>query len=229
MQIAYFDAFAPLSAKSRGRMQGVFIDVLDEVLHRRLGVPTLHAGFPWTRAQDQVQNGGFDAICTVVTEQRLEYCVASSEAVVSVPGRVFVNVDSPKINMLGAARTMEDVRRANARILTYLGNDWAKENLQGFWLYEAMGDYAVAVNMLAEGRADAMIENVHSMQATMKKMPNASRIRMMEHDVYRWTYRLLVGRKSRFVDIVPAFDVAMRQFRGESGYRQILEKYGIRF
>jgi polar amino acid transport system substrate-binding protein len=228
LRMQYFDSYVPMSFREGTQMRGILVDILEEVLGKRLGLTVEHQGFPWRRAQGNVESGLGDGMCTLVTPERLEYAQASGEPVMFNPSRLFVYAGSPLLKALSDARTLDDVRKINPRVISYLGSSWAKTNLVGFNVDDGPSDFANAVKMLAAGRGDVMIEGLYTMQNAWKSLPNADSLRVMPHDILTVTFYLLLGRKSPHVGVLPAFDKAMREFRKEAGYRQIFERYGVR-
>ncbi|MGL6054852.1 MAG: transporter substrate-binding domain-containing protein, partial [Vibrio metschnikovii] len=58
MTIVYYDSFPPYSFRDEdGNMAGIFIDIADQVLQETMGIPIIHKGYPWARAQRMVELG----------------------------------------------------------------------------------------------------------------------------------------------------------------------------
>lgn len=226
LRMAYFETYSPLSFRDGEKMRGIIIDVLDEVIGKRLGVAIEHTGFPWVRAQAMVQQGEYDGICTIATPARLEYAVAASEPVVIAPTRIFVRGDHPKLAELRKVGSLDELRKLHPNVLSYAGNGWAKEKLANFDVVWG-GTFDSALLMLIAQRGDLMIENAITMQYTLPNTPGGQVIRMLPNALDEARFQLLLGKHSPHQALLPAFDKAIRQFRREPGYKSILARYGI--
>ena len=226
LRMAYLDNFSPLSFREDGVLRGILIDLIDEVIQRRLEVAVEHAGYPWARAQMLVERGEHDGLCTIVTPARLAYAAASEEAVVTVPTYIFARADNPLLPKLQGVRTIDELRRLNPTVLSYNGNGWAKVNLVNFNVIWEM-DYFSAQRMLVASPSHIMVENSLTMQHSLKRIPGHTEIRMTSADLDRVKFQLLINRRSAHVSLLPAFDKAMRQFKLSADYAKIFNRYGV--
>ncbi|WP_269532570.1 ABC transporter substrate-binding protein [Chitinimonas sp. BJYL2] len=226
-RLAYFETYSPISFRDGSQMSGILVDIFDAVLKRRLGMTLDHEGYPWARAQTLVQSGEADAMCTVATQARLDYAQASRESVLTMPIRLFAPVDSPLLPKLATIRSMEELRQLNPSVLSYIGNGWAKEKLAGMRV-DWGGTFAESVRKLIAGRGDVMVENVVSMQYTLRSMDGQQRVRMLSHTLESSDFHLLINRASPHVSALPAIDEALRKFKREPAYNKIFERYGIK-
>ena len=82
MEIVYFNDAEPFCWNDdQGTTKGVFIDIMEESIGKRLGIHINHTGYPWKRAQKNVKAGLSDAFITIPTQERKKYISASSEYV----------------------------------------------------------------------------------------------------------------------------------------------------
>ena len=63
IRFVYYNDNAPFGWEENGEMQGIYIDIVNEVFKKRLGIPVEHRGYPWKRAQMMVKNGDADGYC----------------------------------------------------------------------------------------------------------------------------------------------------------------------
>lgn len=134
MRFVYFDDFAPYSRETDGRMEGIFIEIVDTVITEGMGVPVSHAGYPWERAQRMVAAGKADAFITVPTPKRRAYCEIGKAAVTVFSLNPFTHKNNRKMDALKEIETIQDL--SGFSIVNYIGNGWALKNLAGmdiFW------------------------------------------------------------------------------------------------
>lgn len=226
MSMAYLDTYNPISFREEGKMGGILIDILDEVISRRLKIPLEHFGYPWKRAQEMVQRGEHDALCATPTQARLEYAVGSQEPVLTVPFRIFVRADNPLLPKLQKVRSLDELRSLNPTVISYAGNGWTKEKMSGFKV-DGIGTVDSSWRMLDAGRGDIVVENLITAQQWLRTNGSERDIRMMPHAMDENSWHLLINKNSPHAKLMPAFDKAMHKFRLEAAYHKILERYGV--
>ncbi len=79
LKIVYFNDFAPFSFGDSAQVQGIYPDLLTEVLANSLSIPVNHAAYPWSRAQQLVQSGEADAFFTTPTDARKAYATFAGD------------------------------------------------------------------------------------------------------------------------------------------------------
>ncbi|MDN3919511.1 substrate-binding periplasmic protein [Roseateles violae] len=225
-RIAYFETYSPLSFTEAGAIKGILVDVLDEVIHRRLGLPRSHEGFPWPRAQALVQRGERDAICTIATPARLAYAQAAEEPVVTAPTTVFVRADHPRLAAFSAARDLAELRELQPSVLSYAANGWARERLGGFNVLWG-NDFQSSLKMLVARRGDLMIENALTMQYSLRRLTGGDEIRMLPNRMDQAHFQLLVSRASAHLPMLPDFSRALRRFKQGPEYGEVFRRYGV--
>ena len=56
------------------RMKGIWIDIIDEVFQKEIGIKVEHEGYPWSRGLSTwVEKGDADALIGMVNEERKKY------------------------------------------------------------------------------------------------------------------------------------------------------------
>jgi polar amino acid transport system substrate-binding protein len=225
-QMAYFETYSPLSFRQGSALQGILLDVIEEILYKRMRVDVDHKGYPWNRAQLMVQNGEADAICTIATPERLEYAVAAEEPVVSPRRRVFVRASHPMLAQIRQIKDLDELRQLNLTVVSYAGNGWAKANLVDFKVEQGI-DFESALKMLIARRGDVFIDNSFTMQYSLQRLPGGNEILMMPANLDQSHFQLLVSKKSTHLGLLPAFDAALRQFKRTPQYTRIYQQYGV--
>jgi polar amino acid transport system substrate-binding protein len=225
-RIAYSDTYSPFSFLDGGQLRGIFPDVLGEVLGRQLGLVVEHRGYPWNRAQMLVRSGEMDAMCTIVTPERLLYAVPAPEPVVIPRSHLFARADNALLPQLRKVRNLEELRQLNPVLVSYVGNGWSKAYLSGFKVQWGK-NFDGAVKMLIERRGDVCLHNVMTMRNRLQRLPGGDQIVMLPADLGPRDYQLLVGKRSPDQGVLATFDKAMAQFRKSAGYAEIFQRYGV--
>ncbi|OVE74413.1 hypothetical protein BVX93_00035 [bacterium B13(2017)] len=222
MKFVYFNNFPPFSWEDNGKMQGILIDVLNEVVQKRLKIRVSHRGYPWARAQNMVRVGKADAFVTVPTSERRKYTEISKEPVVIATFTLFVKSDSPQINDFKAVKTVFDLKRF--KIGHYKGSGWAEKNLSGMNV-----DIAPSVDLtlkkLVAGRFDVFIDVSQVIRYKIKEMGLQNQIKEIPNIIDSSTFNLCIGKNSSYANILPIFDEILRKMKEEGKLQEIYEKY----
>ena len=223
---AYFETYRPLSFVDGGAMRGILVDVLEEVLGRRLGLRCEHEGYPWLRAQRLVEVGQRDAICTIATPERLAYAVAASEPVITAPTCIFVRGDNPRAATFAQARNLDELRELKPSVISYIANGWAKNKLGGFDV-AGSGDFNSAIKMLIARRGDIMIENVLVMSYVLARTPGGDAVQLLPNRMDRADFQLLIGKSSPHVQRSAQIAKVLRLFKQTPAYDDVFKRYGL--
>ncbi len=222
MKLNYLN-FAPFSWKDAdGRMRGIFIDVHDEALGKRMKISVTHTEYPWRRAQFMVERGEADAFTTVPTPKRRKYAEISGESVVVSDIILFANRENPKVGEFGKIRKISDLK--GFRLVDYIGNGWAKKNLTGFDVVWGNGISQV-LKALAAGRGDLFIHPVHVTVHNIKKLGLQKQILKIPNVIESVSFNLCIGKKSSHVNILSEFDETIREMRKDGTLQEIYDKY----
>ncbi|MEO4046149.1 transporter substrate-binding domain-containing protein [Pseudomonas sp. CAU 1711] len=226
LSVAYADSYPPISQLEGDRVSGLIVELLNHVFTRQLKIAVEHFGYPWLRAQHLVKNGTHDALCATATAERLEYAVASQEIVLTQPYRVFVRKDHPNLEAFARVRSLGELHALNPRVISFTGNGWAGRNLQGFDLVEGPSPN-VAMGMLVGGRGDVIVENIAVGRHWLRSHQAEAEIQMLNHDLSKTDWQLLINKHSPWLNILPHFDVALRAFKSQPAYAEVLARHGV--
>lgn len=224
IQLVYFHNYPPFSWDSGDGMQGILIDLLTEVLEKRMGIQTSHTGYPWKRAQLQVKIGLADAFCTVPTPERESYTLISKEPTMLATFTPFIQRYTKRRADLQAIKNLNDLQ--NFRVGLYLGSGWAKKNLKdrGLDLVETSTlDSTLA--MLAADRIDLVIDTSQVLRYRVRELGMQSMLEELPQVLDQAPFSLCIGQNSDFAKIMPAFEEEMRKLRSESRYDAIMGNY----
>lgn len=220
----YYNQFEPFSWEADNQMQGMFIDIINEVFEERLGISVRHEGYPWKRAQQMVQDGSADAMCTVATSQRLEYAVETSFPVLSINFKIFTAVDHPRLIEMNKIETLSDL--GDLALADIAGSGWAAANLQDRQVYYA-DTYDQLFQMLIQGRADAAIRNDWQTQYLLNKAGFGNDIIALPQPMTSEPieYTILIGKSSPFAEQVDRINNVLEQMVENGDILEIFEKY----
>lgn len=216
LSLVYFDSFAPFSQRqSDGSMSGIFIDIMNELLGRRLGLPLRHEGYPWARAQQMVRNGEADGFVTVPTEERLAYTVASQEWVTQGRFTMFVRRDAAALReRLDKAQGVDALR--GLKLGSYLGNGWVKSRFADKdWDVSYSSSRSHALRMLAARRFDVLVDSSNATQAALKAIGLDAEIVELTPVLESSETRLMLSRSSPHVGRLPQIDAALRRMKAD--------------
>jgi polar amino acid transport system substrate-binding protein len=112
--------------------KGLFIDILEEVMVKELGMKVVLLQSPWKRAQENVKDGTADIIVSVPTQDRLTYAFRSEEPILKMYLSVYTYTGHPKLEKIRKIQTPNDIIALNLISVTNQGNGWHKENIDAF-------------------------------------------------------------------------------------------------
>lgn len=218
--IVYAD-YPPYSYQQNGRVQGLEVDILTEVLERRMGIAVKHEVLPWSRAQLLVEQGVADAFVAVKTEPRARYAVAGNVPVAYwgvstffLSGRVFDfdSVNSPLVLM------------KEYRVGALLGNGWVKQNMNQHQIHYS-SNFASLINMLLQGRLDFLPENRYVMRYFLKNMDVT--VQIAEHPISDTDLGMYlhIGRKSAYLPLLEEIDEVLFRLTSKGVLDEITGRY----
>lgn len=221
MKITYFDRYPPRSWLEKGEMKGILIDIISEALEKRLGIPLLHEGYPWARAQAMVENGLADAFITVPTEKRKAYTFVSQEPVIRFNIYIATQKDNPKLDQLRKVRTFDDLKPFT--MVDYNGNGFSEKRLKDHNV-EWVPDVAAVYPFLASGKADALLVSDRG-SYDLQHLGYQDRLIVLPQSLHTLAFHLCIGKNSPFVKWLPQIDKVLKQMRKEGLMQKISAHY----
>lgn len=221
-----YDSFARFIHTEDGRARGLYVDIVSEALEKRLEVPVQFVAQPWQRAQFSVQEGLHDAMVTVATPDRLVYASAGEVPLAVSRIGLFTVRDHPELEQMKAIENLEDL--GLYRILTYLGDGWAEEFLDGFAVDYDGRDFETVFRKLELGRGDVFpqIEDV-----TRHYIAELNRegliVQVPGVELGNIEFRLMIGRQSPYLSLLPQIDAALREMQKDGTLERLEAEYRI--
>lgn len=216
-RMVYFSDFAPFSQlDGAGRVQGMFVDAAEAILHGKLGHPVDHQAFPWARAQAMVKGGEADGFLTVPTPDRLSYVMASTRPVFTFPMCIVAAADNPRLDALRHVRRLEQLKPF--RVGHYIGSGWADAHLRPLGLdIQWAADLTGAMRLVANGRVDALVDNAVSMRQRLSAPEFQHRLLELPGPLATQGYHLCIARSSAFAGLMPRVDALLSRRPGGGG------------
>ncbi len=223
MKLVYFSDYQPLSWKAAdGKMKGILIDVLTEAIENRMQIPITHQGFPWARAQYMVKTGTADAFTSIPTPTRKKYTIISEQSVIEQPIVIFVNKDNVNIEELKKINNSSELRKYTQ--IQYLGNGWAKENLQGLNIFWVRSLHQVLKDLAGGGRS-VFASGALVTEYNIKKLGYKSEIIKLPNPMDLSYFHLCIGKKSPYKNIINKFNETIKKMKKDGTLIKIYDKY----
>lgn len=185
--------FPPYSMERDGRMTGILVECMDEILGKRMGYTVEHKGYAWPEAQTMVSRGQGDVLCTNDTDEREQYMVFCKEPVVESLPSVFFAADNPRMSDIQAIDSVDDLK--GFRQVDYAGNGWAQRTFPAYLNITYVETLKDVIHMIARGEADIFVGNgLAAMYAIkqegLKKKIQARELPVGEPSSFRFGVRL---------------------------------------
>jgi polar amino acid transport system substrate-binding protein len=225
VRLVFAAELVPLSFEENGAVSGIFIDVAREVIEHRLGRQLDLQIYPWERAQQMVRHGDADGFITIATKARREYANCGRIPVLRAPLHPLVGIGNSRRAEIEAAKNLADLKPF--QIVSYLGNGWAKQNLEGYNVFYA-ADFQASLRGLALGRGDLAFATTTAGAYYLREYDLGDRLVMLPLVVDMFEYVLCLGKNSPQATILPEFDRVLDVMRSEGAYKPILERYGMK-
>ena len=211
---------------SHSGIKGLYADILDDILGKRLKHRWTGTLLPWKRAQAEVQSGTSDILITIPTAERRAYALVSTLPVYEESLYVYTYKGHPRIEEIRKIKTAEDILRLGLTPVTNLGNNWHRENIDAFGVktHYVPADENLA-KFLAAKRADIMIDKPSSMNRLIENLKLTQQIEMTPARFGPIKIHILVSQKSPLAASMPSLNQAVEQFVKDGTRERLAAKY----
>lgn len=218
----YFDNYPPLSWQDKDEVKGILIDIMDEIVKKRMGLPMRNKAYPWKRAQLMVRNNDADGFITVPTEERLKYTSINSIPVYIVEFTIFVNKNNSKIDTITSIDKLDGL--SDYSIVHYLGSGWANSVLGKYNIHwtRTLDD---SLLLLYKNRVDIFIDPRDIVIYNIKKNNYEDTIIEIDQILDKKEFMLCIGLKSGFNSYINEFDFHLNEIKKDGTMQKILLKY----
>ncbi|QGY38601.1 transporter substrate-binding domain-containing protein [Pseudodesulfovibrio cashew] len=217
--------FPPYSMEQGGRMTGILVDCLDDILGKRMGYTLVHRAYPWSKAQELVQSGEGDTLCTNPTDEREQFMIFSEEAVIESAPSIFCDKDNPLLPGINAVQTLDDLKAF--RQVDYKGNGWARKTFPPSLNVRYVDTLDQAFRLIKDGEADIFVGNGLAARYALKQSGLTLEFHARELPVGE-TSAFHFGLRKDYPDaqgVVEAFGEALDEAQLDGTPRKIIMSY----
>jgi polar amino acid transport system substrate-binding protein len=210
----------------KGKMSGLYADLLYEVFINRLGLNFQYKQVPWRRAQREVREGIADFLIAIPDAERLQYAVSSKRPFFKLYLNVYTYENHPRIQEIQGIKTVGDIKRLGLTTVSNMGNGWQKANVEamGIPTFYALTEEEACL-FLARKRADIMIDAVVPTNHIIRKMGIADELVMTAASFGPINLHLLMSKESKYLPFMDRIDKAFAELEAEGIVEKLLERY----
>lgn len=221
-KFVYFNNYPPLSWNQNGITKGIFIDILNEVIYKRMGLIIEHQSYPWERAQLMVKEGKADGYITIPTDERLTYTKTNTVPVFEAEFTIFTNINNE--NSLKILQIEDFEELGEYKIIHYLGSGWAKERFKNSKIHWTR-TLDKTLLLLSLNRADIFIDPSVIVRYNIKKHNFTHSIIGSEKILDRSQFLLCIKKDSSFIKYLDEFDFHLKELNRDGTMEKILSRY----
>jgi len=171
-------SFPPYSMERNGKMTGILVECMEELLGKRMGYTLEHKGYDWPVAQDLVRSGKGDGLCTNNTDARKQFMYFSEEPMVESLPSIFCAVDNPRRAQIDDIQSLDDLQ--DFRQVDYKGNGWARKTFPPYLRITYVDNLFEVFKMISRGEADVFVGNGLAAMYAVKRTGLKNRIHARE-------------------------------------------------
>jgi len=225
------DSYAPFHWYDQNSQKsiGIFIDICDELIGRRMGYKIEYKEYPWKRAQVNVAAGVEDAFISLPTPERKEYTVSGLVPFIVMTRVIFTQPDNPYLEKLKTVKNIKDLKALpKLQILDYIGDGWGEKNLEqllGFKL-DKVALIDQVVNKLSVKRGDVFIEEPLVVNYKIREYKLERNIIQLTNSLDNTEFKLCISKKSTFANEVENVDKHLTAMVKDGTMAKIFKKWG---
>lgn len=222
-----YDDFKPFHwlDKTDMKAKGIFIDICEEIINKRLGYKIEYYEYPWKRAQMMVKNGVHDAFITIPTPERLAYAEPSKETFIFMTKKMFTGSNNPRLDELRKVQKIEDLKGFS--LLGYAGDGWGKEKIEkeaGLKLFMVSSIPSI-LRMLSLNRGDAFIASPYIVNYELKNLVLSKNVIELPATIEKVAYKLFVEKESAFREQLPNIDKILAEIKADGTMEEIINRW----
>lgn len=205
-----------------GQAQGIYVDIINEVVHDRMGIPVVYHEYAWNVAQKLVKDGKADAFITVPTPERRQYTEISTEPLISDVSVMFTQKNNKRLEAIRKITSISELK--DFKLLDYTGSGWAKEHLAGFDIEWFPGVKQVLIE-LASDKGDIFVQTSLLTNYNIKALNLEDTLIEIPTPLDQIDFYLCIGKNSSYVHILPEFDRIIKEMKQDGTLQKIVDKY----
>lgn len=225
LKVVYANFWEPYSHMNQdGKVQGILVDIVDELLNKKLNINVNHTGQPWKRAQKSVRGGFQDAMITSPTNDRLIYSKSTTTPLYYIQWRAFISKKSKYyFKLMGEENPLENT---SLNFVSLFGDSTSEVIYKKNGInYEQVKNISSAIKMLDRGRADVFIHSKVIMFQHLNRLNMQDSVTMHKKKYKNVPFTLLISKKSKSkLDLIPKIDELVNQMKDNGEYEKFIEE-----
>lgn len=223
VRVGYSESFMPYSGARGSKVEGILVDVANEILQNRQGITTTHKSFPWQRAQQNLVDGRVDALITNGT-LRSDWVSHSSEVILHLHLRLYLSNKAALRMPDTEIDTAADLK--DFQFIVHRGNAWAKKHLlQSQLTVTTVPSQEQIFQMIASGRADANVNDTYVARYFIDRLKQPEKIVETGLIFSRLPFHFVFAKDSEYAELLPRIDEIIREMHRDGSLRRIVSKY----
>ncbi len=226
MILVYAESYQPYSWKSdEGKIQGVEVDFVSEILANKMGISIRHEIYPWARAQSLVRQGHADAFVTIPNDSRREYSQESDTPFFISNFLIYTGMSNPKKAMLQQIKTLPElIKRPELIHGQILGAGWHISHLKEAKNVQKFSTSLQILQMLDKNRIDVYIEQAPLILYQIKELDFDGRISEIDNVMDKTNWHICIGKKSSYFKILPKLNALLASMESDGSLQRLRKK-----
>ncbi len=226
MTLVYAQGYIPYSWKGdNGKVQGLEIDFVNEIIGKRMGIKVKHDIYPWARSQSMVKAGRADAFVTIPNDRRRQYTQVSNTPFFETKFLLYTGMSNPKKYALMRIKSLSELIKRNDLIHGQIvGGGWHAIHLKGAkQVHEVLNSIQI-LKMLDRNRVDVYIEQAPLISYEIKKIGFQDKILEINNVMDNVNWNLCIGKDSPYVKILPELNKLMASMKKDGSLAKLREQ-----
>ncbi len=226
MTLVYAQGYIPYSWKGdNGKIQGVEIDFVNEIIGKRMGIKVKHEIYPWARSQSRVKAGTADAFVTIPNDNRRQYTQVSNIPFFETKFLLYTGMSNPKKHDLMKIKSLTELLTRDELIHGQIvGGGWHTVHLKGAkQIHEVLNSIQI-LKMLNRNRVDVYIEQAPLISYEIKKIGFQDKILEINNVMDNVNWNLCIGKNSPYIKILPKLNKLMASMKKDGSLAKLREQ-----
>jgi len=226
MTLVYAQGYIPYSWKgNNGKVQGLEIDFVNEIVGKRMGIKVKHEIYPWARSQSMVKAGSADAFVTIPNDVRRQYTQVSHIPFFETKFLLYTGMSNPKKYALMKIKSLAElIKRNDLMHGQIVGGGWHAIHLKGAkQVHEVLNSIQI-LKMLDRNRVDVYIEQAPLISYEIKQIGFQDKILEINNVMDNVSWNLCIGKDSPYVKILPELNKLMASMKKDGSLAKLREQ-----
>ncbi|MCV2438637.1 substrate-binding periplasmic protein [Paucibacter sp. DJ2R-2] len=219
--VVYAEQYRPYSWQEGTQVQGLEVELAEEILQRRMGLAVEHRVLPWARAQADVSMGNADFFFAVETPDRNLFSRPIGGGLIPWRASVFVRAKDGE-ELSGAAVSLEAL--CSPKTGAVRGNGWVRKHLPCGTLSFANSPQAL-VRMLLLKRTDLIVDDGLMLRSTARQLQVENDLLEIPLKGESVSIQFRISLKSQHQALIPQLEKAIDTMRVDGTLKKILGRY----